>query len=202
MPFSWRLRHTVLAIVAAFIAVGCVAIIKYECWLRKPPALLEKPKKNDIQAQSRALLSTISRPSPERNHLLDGSFSVVRLRENITGDCRSVFESSFINDDKKKATNLTTTKLANPGQVFQSSDALIQGAPFRRLEFAGETIGRCFIYYQHGGVMYPRFCLVVIDTRSQRAIWVGEARKRAKELYQLRSMLLRGEFNDTSGFVC
>ena len=117
------------------------------------------------------------------------------LAEKIAPDCRSTFDSSFAHNLGAAASS-KEIELANPGQMFQSSDALIEGAPFRRLEFAGLGTGRCFVYYQHGGTMYPRFCLAVMDNANGKMLWVGEARKQARNLDQLRKMLLRGDFMD------
>jgi hypothetical protein len=143
----------------------------------------------------------MSLPSAARDHLLEGSFSIVKLAEKIAPDCRSTFDSSFAHSPGAAASS-KEIELANPGQMFQLSDALIEGAPFRRLEFSGLGTGRCFVYYQHGGSMYPWFCLAVMDNANGKMLWVGEARKKARNLDQLRKMLLRRDFMDTSGPVC
>jgi len=204
MPLSSKPGKILLAVVILVIGVCVAGVVRYELALRVkpvPPAPSANELQQSPQADDRPRLSTISLPSTTRDHLLDGSFKLVTLAEKIAPDCSSTFDSSFAHASRAAATP-KEIELANPGQKFKSSDALIEGAPFRRLEFAGLETGRCFIYYQHGGTMYPRFCLAVMDNANGKMLWAGEARKQARNLDQLRKMLLRGDFTDTSGPVC
>lgn len=164
-------------------------------------SLESKTRQSPPEGPNPIHLSTVSAPDGIRNHLLDGDFKIVNRVEEIPENCASVFESSFVSASGA-VPKRGEVKLANPGQVFQSSDALVPGAPFRRLEFAGLGSRRCFIHYQSGGKMYPSFCLAVIDYADTRCIWVGECRKKATSLADLRSMLLRRQFGDTAGPTC
>ncbi len=198
MAISSKSKMILVVVIVFLIVGGVVGIVEYESALRTnsvPP-----PNANDPQLDSRPLLSTVPLPTATRDHLLDGGFNTVNLFEKISLNCMSAFESSFVSSSG--AARNSKIELANPGKIFQSSDALIEGAPFRRLEFAGMGTSSCFIYYQHGGTMYPRFCLAIMNNDNQKMLWVGETRKQAHNLDQLRHMLLKGDFIDTSGSVC
>jgi hypothetical protein len=136
-----------------------------------------------------------------RAHLLDEDFKIVSHTEAIPQTWRSIFDSSFV-DIHGLATNGARVEMADPGQRFQSSDALVPGLPFRRLVFAGLSPQKSFIYYQHGGSMYPSYCLAVMDYGSKSMVWVGESRNVARSLSDLRFMLSRGLFEDTGGPGC
>jgi hypothetical protein len=144
-----------------------------------------------------------ARPAADsvRDHLLDGDFKVVNHVQAIPQTWRSIFDSSFV-DIHGLPTKGARVEMADPGQPFQSSDALVPGLPFRRLVLAGLSSQKCFIYYQHGGSMYPSYCLAVMDYGSNSMIWVGESRKVARSLSDLRFMLSRGLFEDTGGPGC
>jgi hypothetical protein len=139
-------------------------------------------------------LKTVSLPGTASRHLLDGDFTIVDRVEGITEGCRDVFEGSFV-ALSGSAVPSTRVEIVNPGPEFETTDVIRGGLPLRRLEFAGLNKDRCFLFYEHGGAMYPRFCLAVMNTTTRKVLWVGEASKKAHGLLQVRQMLLKGGFN-------
>lgn len=188
-------------VLVVILVVVLVASIAY--WSKRqlltPPPNTASPH-GGVHLENRPRLDTISLPAAARDHLLDGAFTSVKRNEELPTDCRSTFEVALF--PRISSRDSHEDLLANPGEVFQSSDALIKGAPFRRLEFAGLRSNKCFIYYQNGGTMYPRFCVVVIDRETLKILWAAQARKKAQDLDQLREMILNGEFSDAAGPVC
>jgi hypothetical protein len=161
--------------------------------LQKSPVMPEEP--------DHIRLNTIPASSVSKQHLLDEDFKIVRRTGDIAESCRDIFYSSFGNSSgSASATN--SLALADPGQEFQSSDNIRSGVPFRRLVLAGLGPRTCFIYYEHGGAMYPSACLAIMDYHQTKAVWVGEARKKARTVHELRSMLAAEQFADTAGPVC
>ena len=148
-----------------------------------------------------AFLKTRPAADSVRDHLLDGDFKIVNHVQAMPEPWRSIFDSSFV-DIHGSATKGAGVEMADPGQPFQSSDALVPGVPFRRLVFAGLGAQRGFIYYQHGGSMYPSYCLAVMDYGSKSMLWVGESRKVARNLSELRFMVSHGLFEDAGGPGC
>lgn len=136
-----------------------------------------------------------------RDHLLDGDFRVVNRWHAIPEKWRSTFGSSFVSSEGATVRG-DAIDMADPDQPFQVSDSIVPGLSFRRLVFAGLSPKRAFIYYQHGGSMYPAYCLAVMDAGTSGDLWVGEARRASRNLEDLRSMLSRGLFDDTSGSGC
>lgn len=141
-------------------------------------------------------LRTTSAPRAVRSHLLAGNFKLVDRVAQIDDACRDVFFGSFVSGTGA-APSAGEVSLADPGQPFQSSDDLVPGVPFRRLVLAGVGPNSCFIYYQHGGSMYPRFCLAVIDRAQKKVVWLGESSKEARSIGELRRMLLSQQFCDS-----
>jgi hypothetical protein len=129
-------------------------------------------------------------------HLIDGDFKIVRRFDEVPEACLRTFESSFVTINGKRAMQ-GEVRFANPGEPFNWSDSIEKDLPFRRLEFAGVGKSGCFIHYQKGG-MFPQFCLAVIDTESHKTK-VGEYREAAKNLRELRQMLLQHRFGDGGG---
>jgi len=198
---TWTSLKSAKILLVSIVALGLfvVTTIGYKLAVRgksAPPIPILRQSKENLQRRGEGtVLNTMSLPSDERRHLLDGNFDVVRITDKIANNCRYTFDSSV-------APGSGAIELANPGQIFQFSDALIKDAPYRRLEFAGSAPNRCFLYYQHGGTMYPRFCLAVMDNSNRKILWVGVARKRAANVQELREMLLREDFDDKSGPEC
>ncbi|SRR6266705_1250252 len=197
-----NLSKTALIILLGIAAV-CIVLIFMR--VLKPGegfvSLESKTRQSPPEGPNPIHLSTVSAPDVIRKQLLDGDFKIVNRVEEISENCASVFESSFVSASGA-VPKRREVKLANPGQVFQSSDALVPGAPFRRLEFAGLGVKGCFVYYQSGGKMYPSFCAAVIDYKEMKAVWIGESRKRAMTLQELRSMVVKGQFRDTGEPAC
>jgi hypothetical protein len=146
------------------------------------------------------VLLKLSDSAADAHDLLDGEFSTSGRVSEINGDCMSAFESSFVKTDGTALSG--KVDVADPGQPFQFSDALAEGLPFRQLVLAGMGSKSCFIYYQHGGRMYPSYCLAVMDLGMKKAVWVGESNKKAGTIEELRSELRRRQFSDSTDAGC
>jgi hypothetical protein len=147
------------------------------------------------------VLKTKPAPGAIRDRLLAGNFMIVRRTQDIPESCREIFDSSFVEADGAMRKGARVA-IANPSEPFQSSDKLMPGRPFRRLLFAGLGSQTCLIYYQHGGGMTPRYCLAVMGYETASTLWVGESRKGARSLDDLRHLLSRHLFDDTGGPAC
>lgn len=184
--------------------LGMVAVFGF-VWLRFKThnyELLVPQASKPFEDPDRVQLSTTPSSDQHQNKLLEGDdFRITKKLRDIPEPCFSPFESSFI---RTSATDSTAEKveIADPGQPFQFSDALTPGLPFRRLVLAGLGANSCFIYYQHGGRMYPSYCLAVMAYGHQPKVWVGQSRKEAATVEELRAMLRREEFTVTAGPVC
>ena len=201
-----RQRFPITLKLLVFLAVAFLVVllgVRYAMRQRQEVAL-EDVRKNQRMPDEpdHVRLSTIPASSPNRNHLLDGDFKIVNRVRDVAEGCRYIFDSSFVNSSGSAQTTASTINLADPGQEFQTSDDVRPGLPFRRLVLAGLGHKTCFVYYEHGGAMYPSSCLAVMDYSQKRAIWVGESRKKAETVEELRSMLTTGQFADTAGPVC
>ncbi|MBZ5700713.1 MAG: hypothetical protein LAN84_02570 [Acidobacteriia bacterium] len=196
--FKWFLA---IGFAVALVCVG-IFVAKNRMFERFPaPSLKIGELRETPEWEHRPRLYTTSVSDSLRVRLLDGEFSVLPAVNEIPQDCRSTFNSAFTYPHVTTAES-KKIELANPDEMFQDSDALVPGLPFRRLVFAGARSDRCFIYYQHGGTMYPRFCLAVMDNIHGKMLWVGESRKQARHLEELRLMLLRNDFLGTTEPTC
>jgi hypothetical protein len=137
----------------------------------------------------------------ERSHLLDGNFKIVFRMRDMSQSCWNSLNSSFVSNPKAISKS-GDVPFADPGQPAQYGDSLKPDAPFRRLVFAGEGPRTCFVYFRHGGVNHPSYCLAVFDDTTRKPIWVGEARVQVRNLPELRSLLSKNQFDDKSGPQC
>jgi hypothetical protein len=199
-----RVATILLFLSGAIVVLGGFAFFLWSRTYRPvPPPTVSAQKQPELpKSERRPFLHTIHLSDADRNQILEGSFRISTLSQNITSECDSTLQSAFGRFAANAKQPQERVEFAAPSQPFQDTDDLKAALPFRRLLFTGEGSGRCFIYYQHGGVMYPRFCLVVIDEVNKRLIWAGEARKEAHNLSELRTMLSRSDFYDNSGWVC
>lgn len=188
-----KLAAAGFAIIAVLAAVGGIWI-KY----RSPEKL---PAHREDQPKTRPLLATVAASGVIRESLLSGNYSLVFRFRDLSEGCKTGYLSSFTPGESGK---ISSADIADPGSPFQSSDALVEGLPYRRLIFAGQRSDRCFIYYQHGGTMYPRWCLAVLDESSREPLWIGIriGSPPAKDIAELRAQLLNGAFRDDAGLVC
>ncbi len=198
MPMKWK---TILSCFAVGIGIFAMVLV-VRAWksLRQPiPQLEVKQAVPDIPGSF--YLRTVPVPDDVRVHLLDGDFKIVRRVNEIPNSCRLIFESSFMTISGSRA-KPGEVSLADPGEPFQASDNIVPGLPFRRLELAGLGGTKCFIHYQNGGQTFVSFCLAVIDYATQQTIWVGESQKVARNMDDLRRMILQLQFGDTAGRAC
>jgi len=148
-------------------------------------------------------LSTVSVSNSVRSGILGANFDLVYGFAEIPAACKVAFESSFVNSSSSgSGVRRTKIQMADPGERFNWSDNVISGLALRRLIFAGLGPKTCFVYYERGGTMYPSACLAVMDYAQGKSIWVGESRKKAANLRDLRSMISNQKFQDTLGPVC
>ena len=183
-----------LKLVAFGVVMVAVAVLGMKhFWINDSP-VSHQPARQALQPEAPPdnvrLRAAASLPETVSDHLLDGDFTTVREMKLITGGCREIFESSFVSVPGT-VPSPQPALMADPGQAFEATDAIQGGLPFRRLEFATLGKGRCAIYYQHGGAMYPRFCLAVMSTKDRKMLLVGETHEHVRNLAGLRGLLSR-----------
>jgi hypothetical protein len=200
-----RLSRTAkVALLVAGVGFLVVCGVWYMNVLRPPRELnlRELGNKHEVPKDPDPIhLHTLAASEAVRRHVLDGDFRIVYRMQDISEDCRAVLDSSFFNDSGT-IPKRGEIRFADPGQPAQYGDSLIPDAPFRQLLFAGQGPKTCFLYYQHGGQNHPSYCLAEMDHTDRKMIWVGEARRKADGIEELRSMLSRGLFVDTNGPGC
>ena len=145
----------------------------------------------------------VSRATKEaRQELLVTAFGLSQRTEDIPNSCKAAFWSSFT---FPKGQEPGPIPMADPGQIFRFSDGWPpSNIPLRRLIFAGELAGGCFIYYERGGRIYPSSCLAVMNYKKGRAVWVGEKAGGwpARNLPELQRLLITGAFCDEGNLGC
>ncbi len=120
---------------------------------------------------------------------------------DLAGSCWDSFASSFLRFSGAPASK-ELVKFADPGQDFDATDLSIrEGLASRRLVFAGLGSKTCFVYYERGGD-HATTCLAVVDYAEEKAVWVGESRRKATNLKELRANFTADLFGDTYGPVC
>ena len=129
--------------------------------------------------------------SVERQHVLDGQFTVIARTEDMPPNVKRAF-SQF--------TFEPSFALANPGEKYQVNDVVVMGQnlPFRRLLFAGREDNKWFIHYEKGGRLGGHYVLVFTVNQQGTAqfVWGGGGAKGAKDLEQLREMVAAGQFSE------
>jgi hypothetical protein len=129
--------------------------------------------------------------SVERQHVLDGQFTVIARTEDMPPNAKRAF-SQFTLDP--------SFALANPGEKYQVNDVVMMGQnlPFRRLLFAGQADNKWFIHYEKGGRLGGYYVLVftVNQLGTAQFVWGGGGAKGAKGLEQLRGMVAAGQFSE------
>jgi hypothetical protein len=190
----------VILVLAVLVGVG--VYYKRQLDFREQPTLSTLKEKKVAPAEPDPMtLSTVPISSSIRSQILAGDFSMVYRVADIPAGCEAAFESSFVTSSAAGAAQ-TKLQMADPGEAFNSSDNVTSGLAFRRLIFAGLAPKTCFIYYERGGSMYPSSCLAVMDYAQGKSIWVGESRKKAASLNDLRLMISEQQFEDTRRPVC
>ncbi len=128
--------------------------------------------------------------SVEREHILDGPFTVVAITEALPAKVKRAFA---------QITGEHSFALANPGQKYQVTDVLSDPRlPSRRLVFAGTKGDEWFIHYERGGYAHGYFVIVFkVDSQSiVQFLWGGAGFHRAKDLEELRKIVAGGQFSD------
>jgi hypothetical protein len=200
-------RTTTFFLLAGAAGLLTACGIWYVKAIRTPEIVdLQKIDKNPVPERVKIPPDTVHLDSTHgtnlvRSHLLDGNFKSVYRVQDVSQTCWSSFNSSFVGNPGTISKGLEVP-FADPGQPAQYGDSLIPDAPFRQLVFAGQGPKSCFVYFQHGGVDHPSYCLAVLYNASGKPIWVGEARKKVRNLRELRSLLSTHQFDDTSGPKC
>jgi len=119
------------------------ALLGFKAWksLRQPIPQLEFPKQEIPDIPGSFYLKNV--PPVDDIHLLDGEFKIVQRVNEVPDACMSTFESSFVTINGLHA-KAGEVRFANPEESFNWSDAIQEGLPFRRLEFAGLSTSGCF----------------------------------------------------------
>lgn len=177
--------------IAAIGLTGTLFALSVWNTLRKPIPKLEHARLEITYLDNSFYLSNV--PTLDEVHHLDGEFKIVRRMDQIPDACMLPFYSFFVTVDGSHA-KAGDILLANPGERFNRSDVIDEDLPFRRLEFAGLNATGCFVYYRRGG-MFPSHCLAVVDTIAHKA-GVGTYDRAAKNVKELRRMLIQGRFRD------
>src|SRR5882724_3444298 len=129
--------------------------------------------------------------SVERQHVLDGHFTLIARTEDMPPNVKWAFS---------KFTLEPTFALANPGEKYQVNDVVVMGQdlPWRRLLFAGREGNKWFIHYERGGRMRGYYVLVFTVNQQGTAqfMWGRGGDKGAKDLEQLREMVAAGQFSN------
>jgi hypothetical protein len=130
----------------------------------------------------------------EKEHILDGSFTVVSRTDGIPANVKQAFST---------ITRQTSFAMANPGEAFQVTDVVLyRRLPWRRLVFAGVQGDLWFLHYEHGGLAHSYY-VVALKADSHggaRFVWgcgVGES---AKTLEQLRTMVATCRLADAESY--
>lgn len=130
----------------------------------------------------------------EKEHILDGQFKVVSTTEGIPANVKQAFS---------EITREPSFALANPGQKFQVTDAVVdRNLPIRRLVFAGVKADKWFVHYERGGRGHGYYVLVFkVDQHGDtRFVWGGSGPNGAKNLEQLRNMVDTGNLSDGENY--
>jgi hypothetical protein len=202
-PFHKTTKIWVLAGVAGLFAISALWYIRA---IRTPETVDLRKFGNQRDSgwvdmpQDDVHLNEIPMANTASGHQLDGDFKTVYRVSDISRSCWNSFNSSFVSNLGKNLNG--EVPFADPGQPAQYGDSLIPDAPFRQLVFAGQSPRTCFVYFQHGGVNHPSYCLAVMDNAIGKPIWAGEVRKKVRNLRELRSLLSTHQFDDTSGPNC
>jgi hypothetical protein len=131
---------------------------------------------------------------PEKEHLLDGSFTKVATTEAMPPKVKEAFA---------EITGERSFALANPGQKYQETDVVYEpGLPFRRLLFAGAKDDEWFVQYERGGRGHG-YDVVVFKVNAQHPVqflWGGAGFHGAENLDELRKMVATGQFSDDRAY--
>ncbi|MFZ0480201.1 MAG: hypothetical protein WAL71_13745 [Terriglobales bacterium] len=126
----------------------------------------------------------------EKQHILDGPFTVRSKTEDMPASVRQAFA---------KITSESSFSLANPGQKFQLTDVNPdRKLPLRRLVLAASQGGEWVIHYERGGLAHS-YCVLIfsVDSRnSLKFIWGGAGFHPAESLEELRKMIASGQLAD------
>ena len=125
----------------------------------------------------------------EKQHLLDGNFTIITNTTGLPLNIRSAFAT------------VTRTKpfaLANPGQKYQQTDVIYkEGLPRRRLILAGGSNNRWFIHYEYGGWGHG-YAILIFTTQPDQAVQFAGATlpRETSNLNDLRIAVASANFND------
>jgi hypothetical protein len=130
----------------------------------------------------------------EKEHILDGSFTIVAATEDLPPKVKLAFA---------EITRQNSFALANPGQKYQVTDVVSDtNLPSRRLAFAGVKDGEWFIHYERGGRGHG-YDVIVFKIEPQHQVqflWGGAGFQGAKNLDELRKMIAAGQFSDDATY--
>ncbi len=114
--------------------------------------------------------------------VISSDLRMITTVEQLPNDCTEAIQRQVLPSGSR-------FEIANPGDPFQQADSISHSLPFRRLEFGAENPHRCLVLFQHGGTMYPRYCLVAVDRDKGVLDWIGETRRQVKSKNELFFLL-------------
>ena len=179
-----HLRVAFFAALAVAALIALVTIHLHRQFIDSFPLAQAQPSEDPVCVHA-------SPSESQKQHLLDGNFTIIRNTTDLPPNIRSAFAT------------VTRTKpfaLANPGEKFQETDVIYEeGLPRRRLLFAGVSNNRWFIHYEYGGWGHG-YAILMFTTQPDRSVlFTGSSLpKKASNLDDLRAAIAVSDLNDST----
>jgi hypothetical protein len=201
---EWVLgRFRLIIAVVGLSAVLCGFVVRYirlklaNVPSPPPPLTLANAEQASIRRfQESFRRSHRSIPQPEKEHILDGQFTIVTATEAMPAGLKQAF-TEITGAQFGFASGAQRFAMKNPDWTYQSRTVM----PYRRLLFAGLSGNRWFIHYLNRmGCGPPEdYCVVVFDLDDQKKIqfvWGGDGPESATGLDELRRGIATERFRD------
>lgn len=125
-------------------------------------------------------------PQAEKQHILDGQFTIVRSTELLPSRLKQAF--TVVAGAQQFVMN-------NPDWKYPAT--IDQVFPFRRLLFAGLSGSKWFIHYQCGmSQHYNAVVVFQVEEKKVQFLWGGMAPEPATDLNDLKEKIAAGQFTD------
>jgi hypothetical protein len=185
---AFRRRALMISITSLGVVLCGLATYYYRMFSNVPP--LPSAEANAETADNLPWRFHRVLSEPEKQHVLDGEFTVVTSTQTMPPSLKHAF--AVITGQRQFA-------LADPGQEYQATDVVYHSElPFRRLVFAGVSGSKWFVHYEHGGIGHS-YAVVVFAVEPQgrvQLLWGGGGSYRAKDLDDLRKSIANARFCD------